>query len=194
MAGRESFLPKISKGRVFLENNTEQRVLYGSGDFGGTVGFGRISLRPQATAVIRGSADYPGIRGRVSFAEARGGVVVITELYGLPAGGDTCTEKRIFALHIHEGVRCAPTSGEEPFSEAGGHFNPNRCPHPYHAGDLPPVFSSNGFAWSAVYLSRFTLEEIIGKTVILHDGMDDFTSQPAGNAGSRIACGVIRRV
>lgn len=172
------------------ENNLERSGLNGLGVLIG----GRINLRPQATAIIRGSADYPAIRGRVSFSQARDGVVVITELYGLPTDGDVCTRKRIFALHIHEGVRCAPTSGEDPFSDAGGHYNPNRCPHPYHAGDLPPVFASDGFAWSAVYLERFTIDEIIGKTVILHDGVDDFTSQPAGNAGNRIACGVIRRV
>ncbi len=166
----------------------------------------RISLRPRATAILRGSDDYPGIRGRVSFAPAKGGVVMITEIYGLPTGGDSCTENRIFALHIHEGNRCSPKSaipanpddpddpGTGVFADAGEHYNPRRCPHPYHAGDLPPVFASDGFAWSAVYLDRFTVDEVIGKTVILHEGVDDFSSQPAGNAGARIACGVIRLV
>ena len=58
---------------------------------------------------------------------------------------------------------------------------------------MPPLFSNRGYALQAFLTDRFTVGEILGRTVIIHDGTDDFTSQPAGNAGARIACGVIRK-
>jgi len=63
--------------------------------------------------------------------------------------------------------------------------------HPHHAGDLPPLFGNNGYALSMFLTTRFSVSEIIGRTVILHSAPDDFTSQPAGNSGVKIACGVI---
>ena len=65
--------------------------------------------------------------------------------------------------------------------------------HPYHAGDLPPLFGSGGVAVSVFLTDRFHLEDIIGKTVIIHSSPDDFTTQPSGNAGAKIACGEIKR-
>ena len=58
---------------------------------------------------------------------------------------------------------------------------------------MPPLIANNGYAIQAFLTDRFTVREILGKTVIIHDSADDFTSQPAGNAGARIACGVIRK-
>ena len=63
----------------------------------------------------------------------------------------------------------------------------------YHAGDMPPLFGTDRFAFSAFLTDRFSAEEGIGKTVIIHDSPDDFTTQPSGNSGVKIACGVIRR-
>ena len=71
------------------------------------------------------------------------------------------------------------------------HDNPYHCPHPYHAGDMPPLFGANGYAFSAFLSDRFTVEEVIGKTVIFHEAPDDFVTQPSGNAGAKMACGVI---
>ena len=98
----------------------------------------------------------------------------------------------IFAFHIHSGGTCSG-SADDPFRDAQGHYHPENCPHPAHAGDMPPLFSNKGYAAQAFLTGRFTVREIIGRTVIIHAGTDDFTSQPAGNAGARIACGVIRR-
>ena len=67
------------------------------------------------------------------------------------------------------------------------------CEHPNHAGDLPPLFGNNGFALSLFLTNRFTVDEVIGRTIIIHDHPDDFTTQPSGNSGTKIACGVIRR-
>ena len=72
------------------------------------------------------------------------------------------------------------------------HYNPSGEPHPEHAGDLPPVLNNRGTAWGAIYTDRFYPEEVIGKTVILHDRADDFYTQPSGNSGEKIACGQIR--
>lgn len=144
---------------------------------------------PRAWASIRGSESHSGIRGSAKFYQTGYGVLVAVELTGLPAPTEKC-KSPIFALHIHGGGSCTGNS-EDPFADAGTHYNPNNCPHPYHAGDLPPVFGVNGYAFSVVLTNRFNVNEIIGKTVILHSNPDDFTTQPAGNAGKKIACGVI---
>ena len=84
-----------------------------------------------------------------------------------------------------------PNGNGEPFPMSGTHYNPHNCPHPYHAGDMPPLFGTNGYAFLSFITSRFKVNEIIGKTVIIHSSPDDFTTQPSGNSGTKIACGVI---
>lgn len=148
-----------------------------------------LGRRPQAWATMQGSERYSHLRGVVRFYQTTFGVVVVTEMMGLPDRGETCASP-IFALHIHEGGRCAGNEAD-PFADAGSHFNPAGCPHPYHAGDLPPLFSAGGYAYSACLTDRFTVEDVLGRVVILHAAPDDFTTQPAGNAGEKIACGVI---
>ena len=145
----------------------------------------------DAVAIIKGSAEYPGIRGLVRFYQTGHGVYVITSITGLPSGKTPC-DSPIFAMHIHEGGSCAGRSGTETFPRAGMHYNPSGCNHPYHAGDLPPLFSANGIAMSSVLTNRCTAKEIAGKTVIIHSGEDDFMTQPSGNAGTKIACGEIQ--
>ena len=63
--------------------------------------------------------------------------------------------------------------------------------HPQHTGDLPALLSNDGYAWFAVYTNRFSPAQAVGKTVIIHADPDDYRTQPAGNAGARIACGTI---
>ena len=133
----------------------------------------------QAVADIRGE----NICGTVRFLQRGDGVLVTAWISGLPHNG-------FFAFHIHEGPAC----GGEGFANTGGHFNPAGMPHPEHAGDLPPLLSAHGKAYLSVLTDRFCVEEVIGRTVVIHGGVDDFTSQPAGNAGTKIACGVIRRI
>lgn len=82
----------------------------------------------------------------------------------------------------------------EPFPLSGAHYNPGECEHPHHAGDLPPLFGCNGYAMSVFLTDRFLVDDVIGKTLILHDRPDDFKTQPAGDAGEKIACGVIQSV
>lgn len=142
-------------------------------------------LRPLACASIRGGEAYPEIKGTLKLFAHRDGVYVVIKVQGLP---DSATD--FFALHIHEGDDC----GGRGFANTKGHYNPRGLPHPRHAGDLPPLLACNGKAYLAVVTGRFKIQEVIGKTVVIHSAPDDFTTQPAGNAGSKIACGVIRRV
>lgn len=145
---------------------------------------------PDAIAFVNGSDKHPTIHGHVLFYQLRSGVVVYAEITGLPKEANTCGSP-IFAFHIHSGAHCAGNI-EDAFADAGTHYNPKGCSHPYHAGDLPPLFGANGNALSICLSDRFTAAEIIGKTVIIHSSPDDFTSQPSGNAGEKIACGIIQ--
>ena len=110
----------------------------------------------------------------------------MAQIDGLPKESET----GFFAFHIHEGRDC----GGEGFADTGGHFNPGNTEHPRHAGDLPPLLSDNGRAFMQVLTGRFRVDEVIGRTVIIHSHPDDFHTQPSGNAGTKIACGVICRV
>ncbi len=142
-------------------------------------------LRPDARALIRGGKEFPAVCGEVLFYQMKCSVVVRATVSGLPD-----QDSLFYGFHIHEGSSC---SGEE-FSETKGHYNPQNQPHPKHAGDLPPLISCSGNAYLEFKTARFNVKEIIGRTVIIHGGTDDFRTQPSGDAGEKIACGVIRKV
>ena len=133
------------------------------------------------------------VRGTISFAATEGGVQVTGRIEGLPPGSR-------HGFHIHERGDCSAPDG----SSAGGHFNPTVMPHgaldspQSHIGDLGNVDAdSNGVATVSVFKKGATLTEgvtaIVGRSVIVHEKVDDLVSQPAGNAGARVACGVIER-
>lgn len=144
--------------------------------------------RPRAMAWVADNKDNPKISGLVKFYQTtNGGVLVEAEFFGLP-GFNTEEGSGFFAMHIHNSPDCG-----NHFSNVGTHFNPDNLPHPFHAGDLPPLLSNQGYAWTAFFDRRFTIDEIIGKSVIVHASPDDFTTQPSGNSGNVIACGDIRR-
>ena len=145
---------------------------------------------PQAIATVRGSSAHPKIRGTVRFYQLPQGVLVSAEVDGLPEHGGACGSS-IFGFHIHSGSACSGNA-EDPFANALAHYNPSECPHPAHAGDLPPLFGNRGYAFSLFLTDRFSVREIIGRTVIIHSDPDDFTTQPSGNAGKKIACGVVQ--
>lgn len=146
--------------------------------------------RKSAQAEIYGSQAYPKIRGYAKFTETGKGTLVTITASGLPYTGEKC-EAPFFALHIHGGSSCSGNA-DDPFADAGTHYNPDDCPHPEHRGDLPPLISTRGRAAMSFLTDNFTPEEIIGKTIIIHSEPDDFTTQPSGNSGIKIACGEIR--
>ena len=141
-----------------------------------------------AAAVIRGSADYPQIYGTVALRQTSMGVLVTAQIYGLPYEGECSTG--VFGFHIHSGESCSGND-TDPFADADRHYNPKNCPHPYHAGDLPPLFGNHGYAFMSVLTDRFSVNEIIGKVIIIHSKPDDFKTQPSGDSGEKIACGRI---
>lgn len=147
------------------------------------------NIRNRAMAVINGSAEFPDINGTVTFVQKKNGVLVTASINGLPQGGNECSDK-IFGFHIHEGKSCTGNE-QDTFADAKAHYNPNGCLHPFHAGDLPPLFENNGYAYLSVLTNRFSLPEIIGRAVIIHDMPDNFTTQPSGDSGMKIACGII---
>lgn len=145
--------------------------------------------RPQAVAWVTGNPANPQISGLVSFyVTPYGGTLVEAEFFGLP---DIAVQNSTdyYAMHIHENGDCS-----DSFRQTGGHYNPAARPHPFHAGDLLPLLANQGYAWLSFYDKRILPGELIGRSVVVHAGRDDFTSQPAGNAGDKIACGVIRAV
>lgn len=149
-----------------------------------------LGRQPAAFAVLRGSSAYPALTGLVCFYPVREGVLVAAEVSGLPEMGGDCPAD-FFGFHIHGGSFCA-SKGEDPFGGAQAHYDLRGCPHPAHAGDMPPLLGNRGYAVMAFLTDRFSASEVIGKTVIVHGHPDDFSTQPAGDAGEKIACGQIR--
>ncbi len=143
-----------------------------------------------AVAVVTGSPAYPGIRGTVRFDQTRGGVVVKAEFNGLPQ-----TPSGFFAFHLHSGnCTLSPDgAGGEWFPEAGSHYNPTAQPHPRHAGDFPVLLETHFGAAQLIFLTdRFTVAQAVGKAVVVHLNPNDYHTQPSGNAGPKIACGVVQ--
>lgn len=160
---------------------------------------------PSAVARIHGNEENPRLNGKAEFYETPyGGVLVTVEVDGLPespaesekgAGSENGASSGNAAdsygfgfhgMHIHEYGNCTP-----PFAETGSHYNPAGKEHPGHAGDMPPLLANKGYAWMSFYDNRFTIEEILGKSIVIHSMRDDFTTQPAGDSGEKIGCGVI---
>ncbi len=144
--------------------------------------------RPQAVAWVKGGAQAPRLSGMVKFFETPyGGVLIEAEIFGLPNISQSGSAD-FYAMHIHETGDCS-----DNFMKTGDHYNPDSLPHPQHAGDLMPLMGNQGYAWSAFYDKRFRIKDILGRSVIIHAKADDFTTQPSGNSGEKIACGVIRK-
>lgn len=140
---------------------------------------------PDAAARIHGGVDAPQLYGCVQFYQENGCMLIVARICGLPKESAT----GFFGFHIHQGESC---SGAD-FSGTGSHYDPADQSDPKHAGDLPPLLVCQGSAYLSVKTDRFSVNEIIGRTVVIHSNPDDFHTQPAGNAGKKIACGVIRK-
>ncbi|MDQ7037951.1 MAG: superoxide dismutase family protein [Aquificota bacterium] len=154
-----------------------------------------------SVAVEKAYADIVNREGKVigkaELVEGAGGVLIKVEVEGLPRNAE-------LAFHIHERGECLPPD----FKSAKGHFNPYGKKHGllnpegHHAGDMPNVFTDGrGRLKVNLFNSKVTLKageknslfKEGGTAIVIHERGDDYRSDPAGNAGKRIACGVIRR-
>lgn len=148
-----------------------------------------------AKAKVKGGPLRPQIRGEVYFFEVPGGTIVYANVIGLPLykpAQDGQDPIGPHGFHIHEFGNCEIGNPENPFQAAGGHWNPTNQPHGNHVGDLPVLFSMDGIAVLQFFTNKFSVEDVIGKSVIIHQNPDDYRTQPAGNAGKRLACGIIK--
>ena len=145
---------------------------------------------PTATAELQPTAGNT-VTGKVHFMQHKHGMVKVSgQISGLKPNSE-------HGFHIHEKGDCSAPDG----TSAGGHFNPTGQPHgpqgaAHHAGDLPALKAdANGVAELRVHLDGPTVSagpaSIIGRGLIVHALPDDYTTQPTGNSGARIACGVI---
>lgn len=143
----------------------------------------------QAVAVVHATAGNK-VHGQIRFTQSGDSVKVVAELEGLTPG-------QKHAMHIHQYGDCSAPDA----TSAGGHYNPEGHPHALpesnqrHAGDLGNVQADNqGKARYEITVNNISIagtkNPIIGRAVIVHAKPDD-GSQPVGNAGGRIACGVI---
>ena len=153
---------------------------------------GEVPTKKVATATLRQANGLPA--GTAILTAARDKLTLSLALAGLPAGQK--------GMHLHMAGRCdAPD-----FASAGGHLNPGSRQHGTanpagsHLGDLPNVtIDSNGAAAASAQLvgSRAELEAALfdadGTAIVVHAGPDDYRTDPSGNSGARIACGVLNR-
>lgn len=149
----------------------------------------------RAHAKICGGPLAPKLHGDVYFEECQEGVWVTVEICGLPSfrpARNGQPQIGPHGFHIHEEGVCTVGDPQDPFMAAGGHWNPTGQPHGNHAGDFPALFSNHGVAGMCFFTDKFAVEDIIGRTVIIHQSPDDYQTQPAGNSGQRLACGVIK--
>ncbi len=148
---------------------------------------------PQARAKLD-AAPGSSVWGSVSFTEQEGKVVVRADVRNLRSSGE-------YGFHVHEKGDCSSPD----FMSAGGHFNPGGAPHAHygkparHAGDMRNLqATSEGVATYVFETPLLTVRpgpnSVVGKAVVIHANADDYNSQPAGNSGPRIACGLIRAV
>lgn len=145
----------------------------------------------SATAELEGK-EGSKISGKVVFKEVEGGVKITAHVDGVEGGGAR-------GFHLHEVGDCTPPD----FTTAGSHFNPGGAPHgaptaaQHHAGDLGNIqIGADGSAHYEITSHGLTVApgptSVVGRAVILHEKADDLTTQPTGNAGGRVACGVVK--
>ena len=142
----------------------------------------------RAVAVLQAGAGS-GVGGAVWFKRAPGGVAVSARITGLTPG--------THGFHVHEFGDCSSPD----FVSAGGHFNPMSQPHAApqadkrHVGDLGNVQAgADGVAtleWTDKHLALDGHHGVVGRAVIVHAKADDLKTQPTGDAGGRLACGVV---
>lgn len=148
----------------------------------------------MAYAKIKGGPYAPYLNGIVFFYDVPGGTEVCIEAGGLPDFQPSRNDHAPIGphgFHLHEFGACEIGDPLNPYQSAGGHWNPANQPHGNHAGDFPVLFSNNGYTRMCFFTDKFTVSDVIGKSVIIHQNPDDYRTQPSGNSGKRLGCGII---
>jgi Cu-Zn family superoxide dismutase len=168
------------------------RSLLGLAPLGALVGCAMMAAPgPSAVATLEATKGNSAA-GTVTFTQKGDKVTMAAKVTGLTPGQH--------GFHIHEKGDCSSGDG----MSAGGHFNPGAKAHgnpavpDHHAGDMPMLDAdASGNASLTADLDGVTIggaaADIVGKAVIVHKDPDDFKTQPTGNSGARVACGVIRK-
>lgn len=153
-----------------------------------------VAMVGKAEAVLTGTYTDTTVDGTASFDTTKSGKVKMKIAITVPAKAG-----KSVAVHIHEHGDCSDNG-----KMAHGHWNPTNAQHgkwgqgSFHSGDIGNVkLDSKGKGTLSLETDLWTLggkpdKNILGKAIIVHGGVDDFTTQPTGNAGSRIGCGVIK--
>ncbi|MDY0038784.1 MAG: superoxide dismutase family protein [Desulforhabdus sp.] len=154
-----------------------------------TEGFSTEQGKVERAVAVLHPTEGNNVKGTVIFTKVQEGVKVVADIDGLTPGKH--------GFHLHEYGDCAAPDA----TSAGGHFNPGNKPHgaptskERHAGDLGNVIANDQgkahYEWIDPVVSLTGPHSIIGRAVVVHADEDDLTSQPTGNAGSRLACGII---
>jgi len=153
---------------------------------------GPAGSTPSGADIVMTPASGSLVSGKLHATPMQNGVRITGELGGLSRGST-------HAIHIHEKGDCSAADA----TSAGGHFNPAQQQHgragsgPHHGGDMDNIVANaNGVAVVNVQAIGVSLgggdTDIGGRAVVVHAAPDDYQSQPAGNAGARVACGVIQ--
>lgn len=153
---------------------------------------GNVFSKKQSATAVLAPTKGNSVSGTVNFTQKGEVVLVEAKINGLKANGT-------HGFHIHEKGNCGGDA-----SGAGGHFNPSAGQHggpsgnARHGGDLGNLKAdANGYAQASLEIRGITLgteaSSVIGRAVIVHAGVDDLKSQPAGNSGARVACGLISK-
>ncbi|HEX3129723.1 MAG TPA: superoxide dismutase family protein [Thermoanaerobaculia bacterium] len=151
------------------------------------------TMAASTTVTMQGAPEDTDFAGTLSITPEGTGVHIVADVAGVDKDGK-------HGIHVHENGMCEhhPTGDSaKPFSTAGGHFNPANAEHacpptdPRHAGDLGNIDISGGKGHLEISLPNVTADQLNGKAIILHAGEDDCKTQPTGNSGDRIACGVV---
>lgn len=145
-------------------------------------------LITQAKAILTPTQDNQ-VSGVVMFTKMDNGIKVVADISGLTPGDH--------GFHIHEFGDCSAPDA----ASAGGHFNPKRQQHgapdslPHHAGDLGNVVADDSgkahYEWLDKSIALNGPNTILGRSVVVHSSVDDFKTQPTGNSGGRVACGIV---
>lgn len=143
------------------------------------------------TVSLQGDPADTDFAGTVSITPEGTGVRIVADVAGVDTDGK-------HGIHVHENGMCDHEGeGGKHFTSAGGHFNPANTEHacpptdPRHAGDLGNIEVSGGKGHLELSVTNLTADQLHGKAIILHAGEDDCKTQPTGNSGDRLACGVV---